>query len=128
MPRLTLRVELGKGHALGPGKIRLLEAIAKAGSITQAAKALGMSYARAWHLADDLNNSFRDAAIATQPGGVDGGGATLTPFGWKLIECYRAIESDAMNATRKDLNDFEAALNGPGPPPTTKRPLRKIPR
>jgi molybdate transport system regulatory protein len=99
-PKLTVRVDLGSGRALGPGKVRLLEAIEKTGSITQAGKALGMSYRRAWLLADDVNNCFRDAVITTQPGGTNGGGAALTPFGQKLIERYRAIENDAINERR----------------------------
>ena len=45
--RLTLRVDLGKDRAIGPGKIRLLEAIRDTGSITKAGIALGMSYRRA---------------------------------------------------------------------------------
>jgi molybdate transport system regulatory protein len=126
-PKLTVRVDLGSGRALGPGKVRLLEAIEKTGSITQAGKALGMSYRRAWLLADDVNNCFRDAVITTQPGGTNGGGAALTPFGQKLIERYRAIENDAMNATRKYLNDLEAALKDARRHPSTslKRPLCK---
>jgi molybdate transport system regulatory protein len=111
-PRLTLRVDLGSGRALGPGKIRLLEAIAKTGSISQAGRSLGMSYRRAWLLVDDVNNCFRDAVIAAQPGGVHGGGATLTAFGQQLVERYRAIEADALVATRKHLHDLEAALKG----------------
>ncbi len=109
-PRLTLRVDLGNGRALGPGKVRLLEAIEKTGSISQAGRSLGMSYRRAWLLVDDMNNCFRDAVIAAQPGGVHGGGATLTPFGQQLVERYRAIEADALVATRKHLHDLEAAL------------------
>jgi molybdate transport system regulatory protein len=126
-PRLTLRVDLGSGRALGPGKVRLLEAIDKTGSISQAGRALGMSYRRAWLLVDDLNNCFRDAVISAQPGGAHGGGATLTPFGQQLVERYRAIETDAMDATRKHLDDLEAALKGQGSPraaTSVKRPLR----
>jgi len=113
-PKLTLRVDFGSGRALGPGKIRLLEAIDTTGSISQAGRALGMSYRRAWLLVDDMNNCFRDAVISAQPGGAHGGGATLTPFGQQLVERYRAIESDAMVATRKHLSDLEAALKGSG--------------
>jgi molybdate transport system regulatory protein len=112
-PRLTLRVDLGSGRALGPGKIRLLEAIANTGSISQAGRALGMSYRRAWLLVDDMNNCFRDPVIAAQPGGAHGGGATLTRFGEQLVERYRAIEADAQVATRKHLHDLESALKGP---------------
>ena len=82
--KLTLRVDLGSGRALGPGKIRLLEAIEKTGSISQAGRKLGMSYRRAWLLVDDMNSCFRDPVIAAQPGGAHGGGATLTSFGHKL--------------------------------------------
>ena len=113
-PRLTLRVDFGSGRALGPGKVRLLEAIEKTGSISQAGRALGMSYRRAWLLVDDMNHCFRDAVISAQPGGAHGGGATLTPFGQKLVERYRAIETEAMDATRKHLSDLEAALKGLG--------------
>jgi molybdate transport system regulatory protein len=111
-PRLTLRVDFGSGRALGPGKVRLLEAIEKTGSISQAGRALGMSYRRAWLLVDDMNHCFRDAVISAQPGGAHGGGATLTPFGQKLVERYRAIETEALDATRKHLNDLEASLKG----------------
>jgi molybdate transport system regulatory protein len=74
-----------------------------------------MSYRRAWLLVDDMNNCFRDAVISAQPGGAHGGGATLTPFGQHLVERYRAIETEAMDATRKHLNDLESALKGAGP-------------
>jgi molybdate transport system regulatory protein len=64
-PTLTLRVEFGNGRALGPGKIGLLEAIDKTGSITQAGRALGMSYRHSWSLVDDLNKCFsRPVVIA----------------------------------------------------------------
>jgi molybdate transport repressor ModE-like protein len=64
-------------------------AISEARALTddsQAHKALGVWYRHACLLADDVNNCLRDAVIATQPGGVDGGGTTLAPFGHKLIE------------------------------------------
>jgi molybdate transport system regulatory protein len=126
-PRLTLRVDFGSGRALGPGKIRLLEAIEMTGSISQAGRNLGMSYRRAWLLVDDMNNCFRDPVIEAQPGGANGGGATLTPFGRKLVERYRAIETDALTATRKYLHDLEAALKGSRKARTAtslKRPVR----
>jgi molybdate transport system regulatory protein len=112
MPRLTLRVDLGHDRALGPGKIRLLEVIQKTGSISQAGRVLGMSYPRAWGLVDDMNNCFRDRVVEAHPGGANGGGATLTQFGQKLVERYRTIETDALVATKKHLHDLEAALKG----------------
>jgi molybdate transport system regulatory protein len=107
--RLTLRVDLGEDRAIGPGKIRLLEAIRDTGSITKAGVALGMSYRRAWLLVDDMNNCFREPVIAAQAGGSHGGGAALTPFGVRLIDQYRAIEAEAHAATASRLGELEAA-------------------
>ena len=108
--RLTVRVDFGAERALGPGKIRLLEAIGKTGSISRAGRALGMSYRRAWLLIDDMNRSFRAPVVATQPGGVQGGGAALTPFGRELIENYRAIEARATAAAKPHLQALENSL------------------
>ena len=108
--RLTVRVDFGSGRALGPGKIRLLEAIRKTGSISRAGRSLGMSYRRAWLLVDDLNRCFREAVVTTQPGGARGGGAALTPFGRELIEKYRAIEAQATTAAKRQLHELEIAL------------------
>jgi molybdate transport system regulatory protein len=110
--RLTLRVDLGGDRAIGPGKIRLLEAIRDTGSITKAGVALGMSYRRAWLLVDDMNNCFREPVIAAQAGGSHGGGASLTPFGKRLIDQYRAIEAEAHSATASRLGELEAACKG----------------
>ena len=115
--RLTLRVDFGKDRAIGPGKIRLLEAIRDTGSITQAGIALGMSYRRAWLLVDDMNNCFREPVVAAQKGGSHGGGAALTPFGTRLIDQYRAIEAEAHSATAARLHDLEAACK------KTRKPL-----
>jgi molybdate transport system regulatory protein len=110
--RLTLRVDLGEDRAIGPGKIRLLEAIRDTGSITKAGIALGMSYRRAWLLVDDMNNCFREPVVAAQAGGSHGGGTALTPFGARLIDQYRAIEADAYSATASRLRELEAACKG----------------
>jgi len=96
--RLTLRVDLGEDRAIGPGKIRLLEAIRDTGSITKAGIALGMSYRRAWLLVDDMNNCFR--------------GAVLTSFGARLIDQYRKIEAKAHSTNAARLRELEAACKG----------------
>ena len=110
--RLTVRVDFGAARALGPGKVRLLEAIASTGSISRAGRALGMSYRRAWLLVDDMNRSFRAAVVVTRGGGAKGGGAALTAFGRELIEKYRAIEARATAATKPQLAALEGALRG----------------
>ena len=120
--RLTVRVDFGAERALGPGKIRLLEAIGKTGSISRAGRALGMSYRRAWLLVDDMNRCFRAPVVATQPGGVRGGGAALSPFGLQLIENYRAIEAQAAAAAMPRLQALEKSLRRQRARP--KKPLK----
>ncbi|HKA82200.1 MAG TPA: LysR family transcriptional regulator [Xanthobacteraceae bacterium] len=120
--RLTVRVDFGSDRALGPGKIRLLEAIDKTGSISEAGRSLDMSYRRAWLLVDDMNHCFREAVVTARPGGAQGGGAVLTPFGRELIEKYRSIEAQALSATRPHLHELESALRGRGR--SAQKPLK----
>jgi molybdate transport system regulatory protein len=109
-PRLTLRIDLGPGQSIGPGKMRLLDAVAETGSISSAGRSLGMSYRRAWMLIDDLNTSFERKVVTTTLGGKEGGGAKLTPFGQELLKRYRAIETGATKATRTHVAFLARAL------------------
>jgi molybdate transport system regulatory protein len=106
MTRLTLRVDFGPEARLGPGKIALLEAIAEHGSISAAARALRMSYRRAWVLADQLNHLFARPLIDSAHGGEGGGGAKLTPLGIEVVARYRRIEQAAIRAAGRDLTAF----------------------
>ena len=103
LPSLSLRIDLDSEGRIGPGKIQLLENIEKFGSISAAGRAMGMSYKRAWDLVDEINRICRQAAVARQTGGKNGGGAALTPFGMSLVARYRKIERDAAGAVRKEL-------------------------
>lgn len=117
MARLTLRVDFDRGRALGPGKARLLELVAETGSISAAGRAMGMSYRRAWMLVDAMNQTFREPVVAAKGGGVGGGGALLTPFGARLLACYRSMEHAAATAAAQHMAEFEDALapSCPGP-------------
>ncbi|HYL31945.1 MAG TPA: winged helix-turn-helix domain-containing protein [Stellaceae bacterium] len=110
MAKLTLRVDFGPGQAVGPGKIRLLEAIRDGGSISRGGRTLGMSYRRAWMLIDNLNRMFRRKVVTAQPGGERGGGAHVTPFGLALIARYRAIEQRSHKAAARELAALRRAL------------------
>lgn len=120
-PRLTLRLDLGPRQSIGPGKARLLDAVAETGSISSAGRALGMSYRRAWMLIDDLNTSFRRKVVSTTLGGKEGGGAKLTPFGEELRKRYRAIEKSAEKATRTHVAFLTRALRSDGAASAGKR-------
>ena len=78
---LTLRVLGKRVPAMGPGKAELIEHIAATGSISAAARAMGMSYRRAWQLVEALNKDYRERVVETAAGGARGGGARVTPFG-----------------------------------------------
>lgn len=101
--RLRLRVTCGEEVAIGPGKIDLLEAIRVQGSITMAAKSLGMSYRRAWLLVDEMNRLLRKPVTTSSTGGAHGGGCTLTPDGEELVRLYRGIERRAAESCADEI-------------------------
>jgi molybdate transport system regulatory protein len=92
---VKLRVLHGEEIAMGPGKADLLDAIAQAGSISAAARAMGMSYRRAWLLVDVMNRSFGAPLVQGAAGGSQGGGASVTELGQKVLHCYRAMQAAA---------------------------------
>jgi molybdate transport system regulatory protein len=101
--RLSIRLDLPSGARLGPGKVALLEAIRQTGSISAAARSLGMSYRRAWLLVEQVNSALRDPAVTAEAGGESGGGTVLTPVGERIIGLYREIESLAGSAASEEF-------------------------
>lgn len=96
---LHLRVSLSSKFAFGPGKANLLESVAETGSISAAAKAMRMSYRRAWLLLDEMNQHFREPVVQKTKGGKGGGGgAKLTAAGESVVALYRAIEARSRRA------------------------------
>src|SRR5262245_50134624 len=108
--RLTLRLDFPTGHRLGPGKIALLEAIARTGSISAAGREFGMGYRRAWLLVDNLNHMFEAPLVETRGGGRDGGGAALSKLGDRVVELYRAAETKMRRSTAGELKRMERSL------------------
>lgn len=112
-PGLMLRI-LAKDHpAMGPGKAQLVELIDATGSISAAAREMGMSYRRAWQLVDALNSSFTEPVVQTAVGGKSGGGAVVTEFGREIVARFRAIEHKASAAIDSDVRRFNAQLRKP---------------
>ncbi|OQW48376.1 MAG: hypothetical protein A4S16_01585 [Proteobacteria bacterium SG_bin6] len=93
MARLRIKTQLlvGETIALGPGKAELLEAIGREGSISAAARAMGLSYRRAWLMIDATNRAFAEPLVALHPGARIG--ATLTEEGRAVVTAYRALEA-----------------------------------
>jgi len=92
----------------GASRIALLAAIGETGSITSAAKAVGMSYKGAWDAVDAMNNLAGEPLVMRLTGGKGGGGTTLTPRAVKLIETFRAVEREH----RRFLERAGAAIEG----------------
>jgi molybdate transport system regulatory protein len=110
MNEARLRILLGAAIAMGPGKADLLAAIDQHGSISAAARAMDMSYRRAWLLVDTMNHSFREPLIEAATGGSRGGGARLTPLGHEVLARYRRMEATAQAALKREMAGFRKLL------------------
>ncbi len=122
MPRAVaktrIRILFGSAFAIGPGKADLLQAIAQTGSISAAARSLGMSYRRAWLLIDTMNQCFREPVVDTATGGKGGGGARITPSGVTVLRRYREMEAAAAASVARHMAAFSRLLRKT--PPTGK--------
>lgn len=90
----TLWLEVGGENLAGPGRIELLARIAECGSISAAARAIGMSYKAAWDAIDSMNNLAGRPLVERLTGGRGGGGTRLTRRGEQLVRNFRLIESE----------------------------------
>ena len=77
----------------------LLDAIREHGSISAAARAMDMSYRRAWLLVDVMNRCWREPLVETSPGSSHGGGARVKPMGEAVLTHYRALQARLSGAS-----------------------------
>lgn len=108
--RPRLRILFGQDIALGPGKAALLDAVARSGSISAAAREMGMSYRRAWLLVDTMNRCFKSPLVEASKGGSGGGGARVTELGLDVLARYRAMELKAAASVAAEMRDFARLL------------------
>ncbi len=120
--KLKIMLFCGEHTAMGPGKADLLDAIASEGSISGGARAMAMSYRRAWLLVDTMNRSWTKAVVETSVGGGGKGGARLTPFGKDLLKAYRELETHLMECAADSPFDAFAGeiLKTPRPQATSE--------
>ena len=117
IPAIRIRIDFTDNVNLGPGKIALLEAIKSTGSISDAARSLGMSYRRAWLLVNSLKEGFSEAVTVSATGGKGGGGARVTPFGLTLIKQFRLLEREIARLGAQRLTMFVPLVNAKAPRP-----------
>jgi molybdate transport system regulatory protein len=110
-PNPRLRILLGRSIAIGPGKAELLHLIGSTGSISAAAREMGMSYRRAWTLVETMNTAFREPVVTAATGGKGGGGAKVTDFGREALKRYRAMEEKAAKSVTTEMDAFTEMLD-----------------
>ncbi|MET0244902.1 MAG: ModE family transcriptional regulator [Flavitalea sp.] len=86
--RGTLWIECNGQRYFGPGPAELLQHISTTGSIRQAAIQMGMSYKKAWHIVNMLNENTASPMVIPQTGGTKGGGSVVTEEARKMIEWH----------------------------------------
>ena len=87
-------IEADGNILLGEGRVALLKAIVETGSLSKAAKSLGMSYKKAWSLMDAVNKRAEKPVITTSIGGKGGGGAQITSYGKSLVTAFETINEN----------------------------------
>jgi molybdate transport system regulatory protein len=86
--RGTLWIEFDNERFFGPGRVELLENIERTGSISKAAKNMGMSYKKAWEMISALNKQAAMPLVLVRTGGEKGGGSVLTDEARELIKYH----------------------------------------
>jgi len=126
-PTVRFRVDLSRLCSIGPGKIELLESIDRTGSLSQAARVLGLSYRRAWLLLNDINRSFGEPVTVAKMGGHLRGGMTLTATGKQIIRCYRSAAQEIESVVRSKLQSIadKAVVQGSAPAGAPRKRLAR---
>ena len=104
--KAAIKVDFGEGLRLGAGKVRLLEMVAETGSISAAARAMDMSYRRAWLLIEETNQMFKQPVVETAAGGSGGGGAKITEHGSRVIALFHELQSEADQLVTQKFSQF----------------------
>ena len=90
----TLSLRRADKAFLGGDRIDLLEAIDRFGSITRAAREVGVSYKTAWDAVDAMNNAAERPLVERAAGGLGGGGTVLTDEGKETVRLYRVLQEE----------------------------------
>ncbi|MEW5710280.1 MAG: ModE family transcriptional regulator [Pseudomonadota bacterium] len=112
-PLIRPRLYLGDELSLGPGKIDLLRKVGECGSISAAARALGIPYKRAWLLIDSLNRGLPSPVLDTVIGGLGGGWARLAALGEALVTAYAALEAKLNASAKAELKQIMRLVGNP---------------
>ena len=87
------------GHMIGAGKMQLIQLINLKGSISSAAKTMGMSTKRADKLLKSVEDAFANPVVIKQKGNK---GTIISSFGKELLDKYLNLCQDLS----KESEDF----------------------
>lgn len=90
----------------GPGRAQLLVMIDKNGSLSKAAKEMGMSYRKAWSMVEDMNQRGQQPYVELHKGGTQGGGAKLTPQGKKVLTAFQHMNAQIQATLEQHTQDM----------------------
>lgn len=114
---MKIKGELGFDAAdnffISAGRIKLLKAVDETGSISQAAKHVGLSYKAAWDAIQLMNEVSESPLVLKKTGGAGGGGAELSPYAAKLITSYDLVNnklSSIMSEIQENIHDLDELL------------------
>ena len=102
----SLWIECDGERFFGPGRVELLQKIEKTGSISKAAREMGMSYKKAWDMIDALNRQARIPLVVKQAGGEKGGGTIVTEEAIKLITYHQQLRKRFLEFLKKETQQF----------------------
>ena len=90
----------------GGGKTQILEFIDQTGSISEAAKKVGMNYKKAWSHIKILQEYLEDELVIANKGGKGQGGKVLTPKAKEVISTYKILQKDIKKYTQKRYEEL----------------------
>ncbi|WP_149241126.1 LysR family transcriptional regulator [Dyadobacter sp. 32] len=88
----------------GKGRLQLLELIQETGSISKAAKEMGMSYKKAWRMVDELNTFGKSPYVIASKGGIHGGGTEVTETGKQVMDAYHRLGEKLQTIIEQEKN------------------------
>jgi molybdate transport system regulatory protein len=113
-PRITVRPRIrifcDDEIVMGPGKADLLTHIAETRSLSESARRMKMSYMKTWLLVQTMNRRYRKPLVQAERGGKSGGGAWLTPYGRRVLACYREMEESSLTAMQRPWGKLRRML------------------
>lgn len=102
--RVRCWIDIDGERFFGPGRAELLQHIRETGSISKAAKAMGMSYKKAWAMVEGLNGQARKPYVVARKGGQEGGGTELTRNGIAMLAAYEKLNDKLHNLVKRNIH------------------------